>query len=214
MLCIYVLKDKGVSLHDFKSEVAGPLNMKLIEEEVDFSKAEWTGKIMSTKEIGKYTSRIAEDHGYNVDIVMCFIDRKNWKSSQLNLYGVHYYKVLNTYEIAIVRERSKDEVTAYHEILHALDDIIYTETGVRLETVFGVTDFDNDVVHGGHPNYKYVRSLDESHMEIYNRVLPYLTPALNKRRLKYKLVNKALSLMALLRAHIAKMGKKAELINE
>ena len=43
------------------------------------------------------------------------------------------------------------------EIFHAANDICYKELGITINSLFGVQDFDNEVVHGINPRYGVLR---------------------------------------------------------
>lgn len=133
-----------------------------------------------TKEIYK---RYAED----IDEVVFFIHRDHWNLT--GVWGWNLSKTFNGYGIQQCRFDNKNLAntlgTIYHEQMHDHDTFIYTYTGVKIESVLRINDWDDDLVHGGKYSgttygWKYIRH--NENQESLKLIAPYLTEALKKRR--------------------------------
>ncbi len=162
---------------------------KHIEKMKDCYPTEFTIVELERKEIvwKKEGTNLFLDHdfilskvkGYEeYDIASFFIGRE-WRNK--SLYGVHYAKNFLGLEVnATRRSRSLYHGTAEHEDLHTVDNIIKEHSGIRLEDIFGVKDFDDDIVHRASSRRSY------EFKDVWEKVSPYLSNALTVKRAKNK----------------------------
>lgn len=221
-LSIHAVVDRGEDIEEFKKLVNRSIPTTFTVEERDLSNIPWDTfpvngyekTAISTKWWKPIAERIWKSAGYKVDALMCFVSIQNWRNTKEKpLWGMHYGTVYHSYEMSMTKLRRGYENTAWHELLHKLDDIIYTELGVRLEQIFDVEDFDDDVVHGRDARYVYTR-YPQHNSQILDTIRPYLMKALEKRRMKGTLIGLLLNLISLLRAKIAQRQLKPEAIPE
>jgi uncharacterized protein YcbK (DUF882 family) len=140
-------------------------------QEIDTTKFDWEIKnnayYIKGETITSLTSELPakEYHG-----VMLFIE--NWKNSERRLFGFKYGRMFNGLDVMVTKYRSKYEGTADHELMHFVNDFIKRYSGVNLNSVFKVKDFDRDVVHSkDNENYEFS---DE-----WKIIMPYLETAID-----------------------------------
>jgi len=101
----------------------------------------------NTKDLGDY------------DSVAFVIDWDNWtKEGNQSIWGWNLGRFYNGYQVQLIRFADNNIKSVYYtflmELFHALDDFYYKDTGKRLEELFNVTDFDEDIVHARHDDYE------------------------------------------------------------
>lgn len=104
--------------------------------------------------IGKYTTEATDKalcQAAKADFTF-IVTKDNWRSDNDRLRGFYRYYGQGVI-FGAVKHRRRWEDTFVHELLHMVKHPIYIELGVRLSDVFGVEDYDRDVVHGAHPDY-------------------------------------------------------------
>lgn len=161
-------------LTKFKRDMNKHYPVKLLIEKIDMSDFEWVDrgsfKYVSDETVFKYTDGLDKN---NIDMVMFFNDRRNWDSIAR---GFKLGRMFNSFRVCFTKYRRGYEDTAEHEILHAVDEFIAYYTGLRVEELFKVKDFDTEIVH-----YKNYRK-DYDYDEYWKKLAPYLSDAINKRR--------------------------------
>jgi len=122
---------------------------------------------VNTNWIGEDTKKIRQEYGLDIDSVAYVFDWNSWttKGNQY-IWGWNlgnFYPDGNGYQVQLIKAGRNSQKALYYtllmELFHAHDDFYYRATGKRLETMFNVTDFDEDVVHARHEDYevfKYV----------------------------------------------------------
>lgn len=142
---------------------------------------------------------------YELTDVVFFIP-KEWKSTKSNLLGFAYRKQIESYFFSVIKHRKDWYNTAEHELLHVAYYFIYTYLGIKLEDVFDVDDFHEEVVHGDHPDYK-----EYNYDKVWDKVAPLLTQAVQVRKqmhlLSYReqLIVKLREYVLVLRGKISEM---------
>jgi len=152
-------------------------------EGFDASKIEWTDrrgrKFFSDAYVFTQTERIWREHGTNVDGVKFFVGEDNYEQGQYRLKGFKLGRIFNTYHVGVTRQRyAKD--TGEHEVLHFVDEFIKENTGVSLEVVLGVQDFDTDIVH----SQRYWKDENYKYDEVWDKISDHLADAVYQRRNK------------------------------
>jgi hypothetical protein len=138
---------------------------------------------------------VDEKYGaWGADHIVTLIHEDNWKSGattkRKGVSGTNYSYRFNNYHIQYVRwwkrkgKSVKQELintfgTLNHEQFHAVDALIKQEIGIEIDPILGVGDFDQDVVHGKHPNYDYVNY--NNNADTLKVLAPYLIAAYKKR---------------------------------
>ncbi len=211
-LSIFCYVDKHSSrkeLEDFKKEMERNYPCNFIVEEFDGEDAEWTErngkKYLSDEYNAKLCQPVYDKYFQGVDIVGIFVDSKNWKNTKKRLYGTQFGKRHNDYYVFSCKFRHGYEGTGEHEVLHAIDNYVRRYLGIRLESLFKVKDFDDDVVHG-----KEYWKKGYFYDEVWDKLNKVLSLAIAKKR-QQKTV---LSLTALLQKAKESQYKASESIKE
>jgi len=100
--------------------------------------------------LNDYIENQNQQHEKTLDCLFVIAQQKNYQADNL---GYHLHDSHQNCRICLVKNRRKYYKTAEHELLHALRWYIYLHTGIRLREIFGVADFDDEVVHANHPDY-------------------------------------------------------------
>jgi hypothetical protein len=184
-LFCYVDKDSRKAYRDlieYKAEMERlhPCEFTIVEfDSTDLSFETRNRKIYATDaSVFKFTEPVYKKYGKKVDAVKFFIDKKNWKQGEIRLNGYKLGRIFHGYYVTFTHYRRDYEQTAEHELLHLVDEYTYENTGVRFETVFGIKDFDQDIVH----SQKYWKDEHYNYDEVWKVISPYVTNATFKRR--------------------------------
>jgi len=127
---------------------------------------------VSAQWVREDTAKIREKHGSDFDSIAYVIDWDNWTTEGNGwIWGWNlgtFYPDRNGYQVQLIKAGRHSLKALYYtflmELFHAHDDFYYRATGKRLETIFNVTDFDEDVVHALHDDYqvfKYIPVIQE-----------------------------------------------------
>lgn len=165
----FIEKGDNISRHikEYKSLYPTEFIIKEIENFI------WEGDRISDSFTDELTAEIRAEHGNNVDIVSFF--PKTWKRSGSNGYKTN--RISNGYHINVTKKsRLWWWGTAEHEDLHGVDEIIKEHAGIRLELIFKVNDFDEDIVHRRTSRFNY--NFDD----VWKTIAPLLNVALTARR--------------------------------
>ena len=111
---------------------------------------------VNTGWIGKRAEEIRKEYGDKFDSIVFIIDWDNW--TQKGYQGILgwnlgvFYPDGNGYQIQLIKA-GRHSVKALYltllmELFHAHDDFYRRATGKTLEQYFGVSDFDDNIVHG------------------------------------------------------------------
>lgn len=131
----------------------------------------WSNGNVEPAFLKKIAAGIYKKRGVSVDAIQIFINPRDWHNKKIR--GRHYNKRRSGYQVSITKHDRLYARTADHEDMHKYDNIVRIYTGTRLEDVVGVTDWDDDVVHG-----------EDSRFTRYEHETPY--------DMIYKHLNKAL----------------------
>jgi len=122
---------------------------------------------------------------WGTDHVIFLIHEDNWKSDTddiKGIWGTSYSNIHHSYHVQYVRfdrdNMANSVGTFYHEIMHSHDNLIKTTLGIDIEKLLGF-DWDAKVVHGGGPNYKYIRHKENTSALAY--ISSFLKKAYDKR---------------------------------
>jgi len=201
MLKILLLVDNKIKqdqLDAVKAEVASfyQLNCKIklafTEERRDFSNVpkEWYDEEtegIQKKYIAEVTKELYKKYAEDIDEVVFFVHRDNWTLT--GVWGWNLSKTFSGYGVQQCRFDNKNLAnsvgTLYHELHHDHDTFIFTYTGVKIETIANVIDWDDDITHAGrftgtNYGYKYIRH--NENQESLKIIAPYLQQAIAKRR--------------------------------
>ena len=69
---------------------------------------------------------------------------------------------------------------SYHERHHSFDAIIKTETGVDIQPILDVANYDKEITHGNNPQWEYIRHKENTQSLVIMK--PYLLRALKIRK--------------------------------
>lgn len=105
--------------------------------------------------INTETKKIYDELGPKYDCVMFVIDEANWKTPN-SAWGWNLGLFYNGHQVQLIRASTVDftYMGFAMEVLHAMDNFARTELGVNVETIFGVRNFDEDIVHAKAYNYR------------------------------------------------------------
>jgi len=158
------------NLDTFKGRVNKLPGLVWIEKDTDPADALTEDGDINHPWIKKTMNQYNEYYKGTIDLTNFYIDSADWTRD--GSFGVNLGKTYNGSQICIVKRRRRWYDTAEHEFWHAINDYIYIHTGIRLDTVFNVADFDEDIVHArapGREEYEYD--------DLYDKVEPYFVQA-------------------------------------
>lgn len=186
---VYCFVDKTTrkkSLSAYKREMNKHYPHEFIIELIDAKKIQWEFKTRSDGRTRAYLNRdyiqkkadhVYRNHKNDIDMLHFFVEERHQKHGKQRLFGFKMGGRYNGYGCALTRLRKEYHHTAEHEDLHDIDDYSKYYAGVRMELLFGVSDFDKYVVHN--PNYwKKGYYYDE----VWDKMAPVLSFAIAKRR--------------------------------
>lgn len=169
-------------LEAYQKEMARLYPVKFTIEEFDGADIEWVERnrkfYASDEFVLRHTARIYEQHRESVDSVQFFVDDRNWQQGKVALRGFKLGRIFNGYFVTFTRFRNGYEETGEHETLHLTDDYVEVNTGVKLEQVLGVDDFDDDVVHSPY----YWKQLNYKYDEVWAKISGHVSNAVFQRR--------------------------------
>jgi hypothetical protein len=134
----------------------------------------WEKDDLTPEYLEELTSQVYDQYQDSVDAVQILFTRKEWDLPN-GITGKQYNKTYNGYQVGIIKDRKGWEDTALHELMHTFDNLCRIYTGVRLEDVVGVRDWDDDVVHAKPRTYEYDLP--------FSQVKSYLFDAVRRRRI-------------------------------
>jgi hypothetical protein len=161
-----------------------------------------------------------------IDGVVFAVHSSNWKlddknivgdkpvwgwnmSSQFSGYGVQQVRVAQVATHTTQRNINNSVGVQYHEMMHDHDGMVFIHTGETVEPVVNVNNWDNQVVHGEHPTWSYIKH--KENQEALKMIAPLLREALANRRalfakrvgLLQQIIQLQQQVVVLLRAKIA-----------
>ena len=151
-------------------------------EVMDFSHLEFEPYRPQSLGIKKaWLKKVSEDvrrrWSEEIDLVIFEVHEDHWRMES-KVWGWNISEVFGGYEIQQCRWDKKNYAnsvgTMYHEIMHAMDSFIYRYTGIMIEKLVDVRDWDRAVVHGKEPGWDYIRYKHNS------RALRSISPALEQ----------------------------------
>lgn len=125
--------------------------------------------------VSEYAQAIYKQYQEKTDGIIVFIEPEEWEARGLR--GRHYVTAYAGYRFAFVKHDRKYARTANHELMHMLNDLVFITLGIQLAAIVGVTDWDEDVVHGRSPRFTRYE-----HDAAYDMVYEYVKKAAEKRR--------------------------------
>lgn len=168
--------------NEYKREMQRTHNCTFTVQEFDASEIIWTERRGRLYAADEYVQKMSNDvffiHEKRVDAVKFFVSDNHWQQGRYRLKGFKLGRVFSTYYATFTRWKfAKD--TGEHEALHFVDEYVLYNIGVRLETVFGVQDFDNDIVH----SQEFWKDRDYNYDEVWDRIRLLLGRAVYERRM-------------------------------
>lgn len=160
---IIAIRDKGLEgvdemlegiKNDYKSFVS--VSWIFIEEDLSglqFEEYAPGDKGLSKAHVRKTCAELFKEYGYQYDHVIWFFKRENWDAPGIG--GWNLGRLYSNYSVQLVlaEQRSKwAGKTLKMEIAHAFDEFTPIELGYNLDRFTGL-DWDNDIVHGQHPDW-------------------------------------------------------------
>jgi len=133
-----------------------------------------------------------------IDVVVFLVASPNWKlddpaivgdkpvwgwniSNQYSGYGVQQVRFAQNPRHTDARNVNNSAGTLYHELHHDHDTYVFVNTGKVLEQIVGVNNWDNDITHGGSPDWAYIRTVNDN-VDSITRIMPTLTEARDARK--------------------------------
>lgn len=104
----------------------------------------------------------------------------------VNIWGENFSGVFYNYQVEVCRfdpdKLANSLGTIYHEVHHSHDTLIKVMLGKRVEDLFilGITQWDNDITHGGSPLWDYIRH--KENQASLAAIAPLLREAYAKRK--------------------------------
>lgn len=160
----------------------------------------WDGKYYDTEWRANTLQEIYKTKRETVDVVL-YIDN-DWQSTKSTLVGFAHRKPIHSYFFSAIKYRDDWIDTVEHELLHVAYYLIWMYLAKNLSTVFGVTDYNEQIVHGKHPDY-----IEYEYDKVWKIVTPLLRNAIMRRK-QAALLGYRDSLMTRLRAKILELQDK------
>ena len=201
---ILLLKDKRISdselieLQAQFSEIYSELKPVFFVEDTDYS--DYPTELDSDGDVrpsDKWTREVTEDiykrySGEGTDHVVFLVHEDNWKSDpdgpNNGIWGINYSNKYSGYQVHYCRfdrdNMANSIGTLYHEVMHSHDALIYKYTGVEIDNILKVDDWDLSVVHGQHKDRQYIRHTENQ--DDLAKITPYLKLAYAKRATLYE----------------------------
>ena len=128
---------------------------------------------------------------WGTDHVFILIHEDNWRSDpagKKGIWGTNYSNIYHGYQVHYCRY-DRDNIanslgTFYHELMHSLDALIATETGVNIAPLIPVENWDRSVVHGQNYKFRYIRH--KENIEVVDKIKPYLLTSYKNRANRHK----------------------------
>lgn len=164
-------------------------------EERDFSELEYSeytesGALGIEKSyLDAYCKEVYSRWAEEIDLVIFLVHDKNWKPGDFNyskqkVWGWNISNAYSGYQVEQCRWDPVREVnsvgTMYHEIMHSHDSFIYSYLGYWIHKMVGVTNWDEDCVHGRSDKWDYIRY--KENQEALRAIREPLFYAFQKRR--------------------------------
>jgi len=165
----------------------------------------WIGNNPSPVFLESLAAEVFKKRGVSVDAIQIFIKPDDWHDKSIR--GRHYHKARSGYRVSITKMDRLYWRTAQHEDDHKYDNIVEIYTGIRLESVVNVADWDDGVVHGEDP--KFTRYETDT---AYDIIYPYLKKALERRKLKAELRSLYMIIIERLREKILELKQRDHVI--
>lgn len=190
---IFAYIDKGEDISHIKKGLDKVFKIEWVEQEHDFSHAPWQSYSqqdqlgISKQYVQTQAKEVHKKEGEHIDIVAFFVSEKNWKDGRSAVWGWHDgtpYSGYQTIQVRLLRDEVEALATAWHEIMHTLDNIIKIETGVNISEKLGVNDYDNDIVHS--PRGRNNTNRHATYLTALDTIEPYLKAAITTRRERFK----------------------------
>lgn len=192
-ISIHSFVDKNAKIPErelqlFKKEMERLYPIELSIELIDGRDVRWTERNQKQyahdEYVFEHTYPLYKKRQKLVDFVKFFVTDENFKQGNVRLNGFKLGRIFNSYYVTFTRFRRRDWwETAEHEILHAVDEFVKANGGFVLETLFGIKDFDKEIVH----SQKYWKDQNYKYDEVWKKIAPYLSEAVKYRRLGFKL---------------------------
>lgn len=131
--------------------------------------------------IALQNKRIRKQSGEEFASVVYLVDPSNWKAQGIGGWNLGRFFSGMSAQIA----KGYNTVRSTHlvlsmEVAHALNEQVYRELGIRLKDVFGVKDWDYEIVHGEHPDYTAFQ-----YQPVFKRIADLLLRTFQKREARF-----------------------------
>lgn len=193
---VLILRDKRINTEDLERVIQQvsrlfsdntPVMPKFFVREHDFENLPFSiyygdAKGINRLYLEKTTAQIYKDWKEGVDFLVYMPHERNWHAE--GMWGWNISTAFSGYEVEQVRwdadNRANTVGTLYHELFHALDSFTYRYTAVDISKIVGVTDWDDDVVHGEGDDWEYIRH--KENQEALKAISTYFVNACRKRK--------------------------------
>lgn len=207
-ICYVDLTDRNQRrrMREFREEMERLHTCKITEVDFDASLIQWTERrermYASDEYVMGMAKKVKEEYGTDADAILFFVGDKHWQQGKYRLRGFKLGRVFDTYYVGFARLRyAKD--TGEHEVLHLVDEFIKANTGISLDAVFGVKDFDEDIVH----SQQYWKDEDYKYDVVWAKISDHVSNAVFQRR-QATLTNKIALLRQLVKLYLQLLNLK------
>jgi hypothetical protein len=202
------------------------LNMEFVVEDFDFTtypiEQYWGGYFgIQQSWLRARCADVYRRWAEKIDVVVFLVASPNWKlddpaivgdkpvwgwniSNQYSGYGVQQVRFAQVPNHTDQRNVNNSAGTLYHELMHDHDTYVFVNTGEVVEHTLNVASFDEDVVHGRHASWAYIRTVSDN-VRALQTIMPQLIRARDARKRvwltkKVGLLQQIVRLMVQLRA--------------
>ena len=127
---------------------------------------------------------------WGTDHVFVLIHEDNWLSdtpTTKGIWGTNYSNIYHGYQVHYCRFDRDNPAnslgTFYHELMHSLDALIKTETGVEIAKLIPVESWDSSVVHGKNAKFDYIRH--KENIEVIDYIESFLRKSYANRQARF-----------------------------
>lgn len=219
---ILILKDKKLGdisemFESLRESYKDVTDVEWIEREIDgdlpFEIYYGNNYGLSKSHIAKTCKELWGEYRYTIDHVIWCFARTNWKAPGIG--GWNMGRLYSNYAVQQVLCEQAGKwagKTLEMEVAHAFDELAPSELNISLDRLVGM-DWDNDVVHGEHPDWGVKRFdgtyfTDYDYTKLIRTFADKIARIYKVRRAKEELVVAQLSLIKLLKLWIQRLLAK------
>jgi hypothetical protein len=206
--------------NDYETATSGKVGVEYIKIEKDLASVPWenygNGWGFNRSWVAAEAKQIRTLYEDSIDCLVYFADKSNWRQDA-GAAGWNLGAFYSGYQVQLVQVTGENVEWLTNiirmELHHSLNDWYYMQYGRRIESLFGVADYDRYISHfndyGAGP-YPQFNERDWTYRSSLSVLTPYLEEIFGKR----KILGLLQQVIRLYRAIIIKLGRRPVAIQE